>query len=184
MASPPAHISAPVIIGERVILRPHRASDIDAIASLYQSERAVWIGGQQSRTVAWRWLGYDVGQWGLLGFGSWAIDDLKTGAFAGQVGLNRPENFPEIEMGWLLFDGYEGRGLASEAATLVRRFAFETLGLTTLVSYIDPGNNSSIRLAERLGAIQDHNALTPDGDACLVYRHRPEPKPAAPPSSS
>mgnify|MGYP003402000338 FL=1 len=57
MASPPVHTSAPVIIGERVILRPHRASDIDAIAYLYQSERAVWIGGQQNRTVAWRWLG-------------------------------------------------------------------------------------------------------------------------------
>lgn len=172
MASPPVHISAPVIVGERVILRPHRASDIDAIASLYQSERAVWIGGQQNRTVAWRWLGYDVGQWGLLGFGSWAIDDLKTGAFAGQVGLNRPENFPEIELGWLLFDGFEGYGLAFEAATLARSFAFDNLGMRTLVSYIDPNNHRSIRLAERLGATLDPEATTPDGDTCLVYRHQ------------
>ena len=171
MAPPLTHTSAPVIVGERVILRPHRATDIDAIAALYQSERAAWIGGQQNRTVAWRWLGYDVGQWGLLGFGSWAIDDLKKGEFAGQVGLNCPGNFPEIELGWLLFDGFERRGLAFEAASLARRFAFETLGLTTLVSYIDPGNHRSIRLAERLGATLDRDAPTPDGDACLVYRH-------------
>ena len=171
MVPPLTHFSARLIIGERVILRPHRASDIDAIAALYQSDRAAWIGGQQNRAVAWRWLGYDVGQWGLLGFGSWAIEELKSSAFAGQVGLNRPENFPETELGWLLFDGYEGRGLASEAATLVCRFAFESLGLTTLVSYIDPGNHRSIRLAERLGATLDADASTPDGDACLVYRH-------------
>ena len=57
MAPPLNHTSAPVIVGERVILRPHRATDIDAIAALYQSERAAWIGGQQNRTVAWRWLG-------------------------------------------------------------------------------------------------------------------------------
>lgn len=174
MVSPLTHTTAPVIVGKRVILRPHRASDIDAIAALYQSGRAVWIGGQQNRTVAWRWLGYDVGQWGLLGFGSWAVDEMESGAFAGQVGLNKPDNFPEAELGWLLFDGFEGRGLAFEAAALARRFAFETLGLRTLVSYIDPGNHRSIRLAERLGATLDPDALTPDGDACLVYRHRRE----------
>jgi RimJ/RimL family protein N-acetyltransferase len=173
MVQPLTQTSAPVIVGERVILRPHRATDIDAIAALYQSDRAGWIGGRQNRTVAWRWLGYDVGQWGLLGFGSWAVDDLKSGAFAGQVGLNKPDNFPEIELGWLLFDGFEGRGLAYEAANLARRFAFETLGLATLVSYIDPNNNRSIRLAEKLGATLDADASTPDGEACLVYRHRP-----------
>lgn len=172
MATSPAHSVAPVIVGERVILRPHRASDIDAIAALYKSHRARWIGGQQNRTVAWRWLGYDVGQWGLLGFGSWAIDDMKSGEFAGQVGLNRPENFPENELGWLLFESFEGRGLAFEAAALARRFAFGELGMETLVSYIDPENRSSIRLAERLGAFLDPDAATPDGEACLVYRHR------------
>ena len=171
MAPPLTHLSAPVIVGERVILRPHRASDIEAIAALYQSERAAWIGGQQNRTVAWRWLGYDVGQWGLLGFGSWAIDERSTGTFAGQVGLNHPENFPETELGWLLFDGFEGRGMAHEAAVLARRFAFDTLGMQTLVSYIDPNNSRSIRLAEKLGAALDPDAATPDGDACLVYRH-------------
>lgn len=172
MISPPTHTSAPVIIGEKVILRPHRASDIDAIAALYQSDRARWVGGQQNRTVAWRWLGYDVGQWGLLGFGSWAIDEHSTGNFAGQVGLNRPENFPESELGWLLFESFEGRGLAFEAAALARRFAFEMLGLKTLVSYIDPNNKRSIMLAERLGAVRDPDAATPDGEDCLVYRHR------------
>jgi RimJ/RimL family protein N-acetyltransferase len=168
---PAANPSAPVIVGECVILRPHRASDIEAIAALYQSDRAVWIGGRQDRTVAWRWLGYDVGQWGLLGFGSWAVDERATGGFAGQVGLNKPDNFPETELGWLLFEGFEGRGLAYEAALLARRFAFETLRMKTLVSYIDPANDRSIRLAERLGAIRDPQAATPDGETCLVYRH-------------
>lgn len=171
MTAPPKHASAPVIVGDRVILRPHRASDLDGMAALYQSDRAAWIGGQQNRTVVWRWLGYDVGQWGLLGFGSWAIDDRKSGEFAGQVGLNKPDNFPEVELGWLLLHGFEGRGLALEAAQLARHFAFETLGLGTLVSYIDPNNERSIRLARSLGATLDGDAATPDGEACLVYRH-------------
>ncbi|MGB8818056.1 MAG: GNAT family N-acetyltransferase [Rhizobiaceae bacterium] len=174
MAAPPLHLTAPVIVGERVILRPHRASDIDAIAALYQGSRAAHIGGRQSRATVWRWLGYDAGQWGLLGYGSWAVDDLKTGMFAGQVAINRPDNFPEPELGWLLFDAFEGRGLAHEAALLARRFAFEKLAMDTLVSYIAPDNHRSIKLAERLGAAVDPGALTPDGDACLVYRHRPD----------
>ena len=174
MAIPPLHLTAPVIVGERVILRPHRASDIDAIAALYEGDRAAYIGGQQSRATVWRWLGYDAGQWGLLGFGSWAVDDLKSGQFAGQVALNKPVNFPEIELGWLVFDAFEGCGLAFEAAVLARRFGFEELGIDTIVSYIAPENQRSIRLAERLGAVIDPGALTPDGDACLVYRHKRE----------
>ncbi len=162
---------APVLAGENVRLRPHRASDIDALALLYETERSAHIGGPQPRDRVWRDLGYDAGQWQLLGFGSWAIE-TATGHYVGQAGLNLPDDYPEPELGWLLFEQFEGRGYALEAATLARRFAWDVLGLETLVSYIDPDNHRSIKLAERLGAVKDLDAPTPGGDACLVYRHR------------
>ena len=42
--------------------------------------------------------------------------------------------------------------------------------MSTLVSYIDPANKKSCKLAENLGAVIDTEAARPDvGD--LVYRH-------------
>jgi RimJ/RimL family protein N-acetyltransferase len=165
------HASAPTLIGARVTLRPHRASDIDRLAAFYETPRSAHVGGPLPRDRVWRDLGYDVGQWTLLGFGSWAVEERVTGSYIGQAGLNLPADFPETEIGWILFEEFEGKGYAYEAAVLARDFAFATLGLATLVSYISPENSRSIMLAERLGAVRDHHAPTPHDDPCLVYRH-------------
>lgn len=165
---------APVLVGDKIILRPHRAVDIDALANFYQTGRADAVGGMQPRNQTWRDLGYDAGQWALRGFGSWAIELRQTGEYAGQAGLNLPDDYPETELGWILFEPFEGKGHAFEAASMARDFAFRVLRMKTLVSYISPSNIRSIRLAERLGAVPDPAAPTPPGEACLVYRHLPQ----------
>jgi RimJ/RimL family protein N-acetyltransferase len=111
------------------------------------------------------------GQWSVLGMGGWAVEDLASGALAGEVAVHRPVDYPETELGWLLFEGFEGRGYAYEAAGAARDWAFSHLGLASIVSYIDRDNARSIRLAERLGAVLDLGAPTPNGDPCFVYRH-------------
>ena len=53
----------------------------------------------------------------------------------------------------------------------MRDWAFAVLGVETLVSYVDPANQRSIAVAERLGAYRDAAAVVQDpGD--LVFRHR------------
>ena len=44
------------------------------------------------------------------------------------------------------------------------------MGLTDLVSYVEPPNAASIRLAERLGCSRDDAARRPD-PSDFVYRH-------------
>jgi RimJ/RimL family protein N-acetyltransferase len=86
------------------------------------------------------------------------------------VDISLGPRFPERELGWILFDGAEGRGIATEAASALRDWA-AARGWTGLVSYIDPANHRSIALAQRLGARLDPHAVPQDpGD--LVYRHR------------
>ena len=116
-----------------------------------------------SRGDAWRWFASYVGQWELLGFGSWAIELRGNGAYVGQVSLNLPAGFPEAELGWSLWEEFEGNGYACEAALRAREFAYRTLGWDTLVSYIDAANTGSIHLAERMGAVLDPDAPTPGG---------------------
>jgi RimJ/RimL family protein N-acetyltransferase len=164
---------APHIRTERLLLRPYRLDDFHHLLALYQTDRAAFIGGKLSPRQVWEGFMNCVGQWPVLGLGGWAVEEAASGALVGEVAVHRPVDYPEVELGWLVFEGYEGRGYAYEAAAVARRWAFEEAGLTTLASYIDRDNARSIRLAERLGATQDPTAPTPNDDPCLVFRHQP-----------
>ena len=167
--------SAPTLETERLILRANRQEDFEALAKVLGSPHAKFMGGPMTHNEAWQSFCSDIAQWPLLGHGAWAVDRRDTGEFVGQISIIKPPHFPEVEIGWVFFPQAEGYGYASEAARAALTFAFESLGLQTLVSYIDTKNSRSIALAERLGARPDPTAAQPY-PADVVYRH---PAPAA-----
>jgi RimJ/RimL family protein N-acetyltransferase len=65
------------------------------------------------------------------------------------VGIWREGLEPEI--GWWLARRTWGRGLATEAAWVALRDAFERVQLERIVSIARPGNAASIRIMEKLG---------------------------------
>lgn len=160
----------PTLTTARLTLRPQRLEDFEPFAALLATERAVHMGGPLSRDRAWTWFCSDEAGWTFHGHGGLTITETATGRVAGQTGILQPPRFPERELGWLIYDGMTGKGYGTEAAAALRDWGFGQ-GLPTLVSYIDPDNRPSRRLAERLGATVDPDAPRPDGDGCLVYRH-------------
>lgn len=160
----------PVLRTERLVLRAPRAEDCDAFVGFHMSERARHLGGYAGREKAWRTFAVQIGHWALRGYGDWAVTLRDVEGCIGMVGCWFPEGWPEREISWSIFAGAEGRGIAHEAALAARDYAYRTLGWRTAVSYIDPANDRSIRLARRLGAVLDPNAPRVDpGD--LVFRH-------------
>ncbi len=93
------------------------------------------------------------------GFGPFAVELLENQFFIGFIGLSIP-NFdapfmPAVEIGWRLAFDCWGRGLATEGARAVIRYAFEDLGLGSLVSFTVPENLRSRRVMEKLGMTHD-----------------------------
>ena len=168
-------VHIPTLETDRLILRANRLADLDAFAEFCASPRADMRGGRRNRLEAFRALAAEVGHWALHGYGWWAIEEKATGAYAGQAGLYYPDGWPEAEIGWLVFEGFEGKGIAFEAALRVRRFAFEDLGWTRLTSCIRPANSRSIALAERMGAVFERDDMIAGEVPCKVFVHpRPE----------
>jgi RimJ/RimL family protein N-acetyltransferase len=163
----------PTLETERLILRPPVVADFPAYAMLMASERARFMGGPVDTRMAWGMFGHDVACWTLFGHGGLMIDLRETGQCVGQVGINHGPRFPEKELGWMLYEGFEGHGYAFEAAQALRDWAFETAGLQSLVSYIDADNVASITLAKRLGGVRDDDAVRQDPED-VVYRHWPK----------
>lgn len=144
----------PTLSTERLLLRPFSDSDFDAYAAMCADPEVMrYLGdrGVLSREDAWRQMAMLVGHWELRGFGMWAVEERATSAFIGRVGLHFPEGWPDREIGWALARPYWGEGFAFEAARAALAHAFDTLGWQRAISLIDPANQRSIRLAERLG---------------------------------
>lgn len=146
-----AHFVAPVLLTERLRLRMPQYEDFAHRLDFYADERSVWEGGPFTSEQAWRIFASEVGQWPLMGFGPFSIEDRATGDYLGEVGIYQPEGYPEPELGWFVTRAAEGRGIAAEGARAVMVWARASFGWDHIDNYIDPGNARSIALGLRLG---------------------------------
>ncbi|NYS26140.1 GNAT family N-acetyltransferase [Rhodobacteraceae bacterium 2376] len=160
----------PVLETGRLILRGPEERDFEAFASFGASERARWVGGPYPRFRSWGAFLGAFGHWALRGFGMWMLECRITGTTAGRIGMIAHDGWAEPELGWHIYEGFEGRGLAFEGAQAARDFAGRHQGLDRVISYIDPANTRSARLAERLGARPESDG-TLLGQPVTIWRH-------------
>ena len=163
-------MTVPTLTTPRLTLRGPKDSDVAPLGAFLESPRAEWIGGPWPADEAPEWLTWSVEQWAEHGHGTWIVALRADDRPIGRVGLLHHEGLPGPELGWFLFEGFDGLGYAHEAALAARDYCRDVLGLPPLFSLIEPANLRSKALAERLGA-------TPEGEVDLkghhltVYRH-------------
>ena len=120
--------NAPRFETERLILRGPEMPDAEPfIAFSADKERSEGFGYIPQRDEAWRWFALNIGHWHIHGYGYLTIEDKETGNPAGICGIWNPEGWPEPEIGWVVYEGFEGKGIAYEAAIAVRAWAYAEL---------------------------------------------------------
>ena len=167
-------VAIPTLETDRLILRGPEPEDYPDFKATFTSYRARFMGGPLNAYESWMLYAAEIGHWAIRGFGMWMIHDRHSGETYGMAGGWKPAKWPEAEIAWVIWPDAAGRGIALEAVDAARRHLYRVLGWETAVSYIDPKNLTSIKLAERLGAKKDHDAATIDGSDA-VYRH-PSPE--------
>ncbi len=169
-------LAIPTLSSNRLVLRAFRASDLADYAPI-RADPAVgrFIGGTLSPEQTWDRMAVMNGQWVLRGYGVFAVELASIHRVVGHAGVLHPIDWPEPEVAYSLGSAYWGQGLAPEAASAVRDWAFASFDWNALASFIDPGNERSIRVAEKLGATRDA-ALTLRGHVVHRWVH---PRPSA-----
>jgi RimJ/RimL family protein N-acetyltransferase len=168
---------APVLETGRLVLRGWRKGDFRSWHAILQEEAVsrFLAGTGMSLEDCWRRLAGAAGSWPLMGFGGWAVTTRDDGALIGNVGLFNawrdlePEFGEEPEMGWIFTTRVHGQGYASEACQAALTWAESNLPPTAIWAIIDPGNDSSLRLAGRLGFEQVGETLY-NNDPTLVLK--------------
>ncbi|CAN7343992.1 GNAT family N-acetyltransferase [Rhizobium sp. LjRoot30] len=155
----------PVIRTERLILRPHRLGDADAIAESFSDFRVTRMLSRvpvpYHRQDALDWLVPQLS--GMLP--DWALaittgDDVHIGVVSIEL------RHGQWHVGYWLNRFYWGRGYMSEAtAAAIERF-FRRMPETTLYSGVFADNPASLRIQEKLGF-----RLTGCGDVFCVARN-------------
>lgn len=149
----------PTLDTERLILRPHRASDFDAYRAMWgHPDVTRFIGGTPlSREASWSKLMRVMGVWQALGFGFFAIEERATGRFIGEAGFHdmRRDMTPSIEgtleAGWGLLPDAHGKGYATEAMRVAIAWAdAQDFGMS-MTCIIAEANLPSQRVADKLG---------------------------------
>ena len=169
MTTPIAHI--PTLETERLILRAPMIEDFPAVRAFMAGTRSAFVGGpDEDEFTCWRAFMGTLGHWHLRGHGFFMLEERATGRPAGRVGVVHHVMWPEPELGWHVFDGFEGQGYAFEAAVAARDWAARERGLDRLCSNIAPDNARSLALAKRLGAAFERVGELL-GEPCHVYRH-------------
>jgi RimJ/RimL family protein N-acetyltransferase len=162
--------NVPVIETEDLILRGYKQEDFEPFVTFCASERSRFAGGPLERPLAWRAFMGAIGHWVFRGYGMWVLEHRATGQVAGRVGILMNDGWDEPELGWHIYDGFESKGLAYQASVACRDHAARHMGLDGVISYIDPANARSVRLAERLGAAFERDGEV-NGQPCQVWRH-------------
>jgi RimJ/RimL family protein N-acetyltransferase len=170
----------PVLRTSRLVIRPLEMNDLEACHQLYLN-----IGWEdkdaseaQNREARRRWLEWSVlnaKQLALLNqppYGDRAVA-LKDGRFVGLVGLvpllapfrqlpslgkiPNARYSPEVGLFWAISRSEQRKGLASEAASALIEFAWETLKLGRIMAGTDRTNVASIGVMRRLGMHIEEN---------------------------
>ena len=83
---------------------------------------------------------------------NWEFVVVFDGEIVGSLGLNRyDEMWRTANLGYWIRSDVSGRGIATEAAGVVVRFAFELVDLNRLELVADVDNLASQRVAEKVG---------------------------------
>ena len=153
----------PVILTERLKLRAHEASDFRVLATHWSHPDTIrFIGGTaRSEQDVWsRNVLRNRGLWEVLGYGYWLVEERRTGAFVGEVGFadfhreTEPTFWGVPECGWVISPERFGKGYASEAVKAAHDWLDEVSGEEKCCCIIDHDNAASIRIAEKMGYVQ------------------------------
>jgi RimJ/RimL family protein N-acetyltransferase len=143
--------SVPILQTQRLLLREYRREDFDAFAAhCADPVRAAHLV-PADRPAAWRIFCSQAGLWLLDGAGWWAVEEKETGRLVGSIGAFFREESTVMELGWNTYRAFWGQGFANEAAAAVLHHALEVRREPKVRALIAAANESSLRVARRLG---------------------------------
>jgi [ribosomal protein S5]-alanine N-acetyltransferase len=142
----------PLGVGRRVTLRAVTRRDREELLAMNRASRSFhhpWVAAPRTPAAFERYAA----RFDAPGFAPLAICVREGGAIAGIVNVSHIVlgNLRSAYLGFYANATFAGRGLMAEGLRLAVRHCFRRLGLHRVEANVQPGNEASLRLVERVG---------------------------------
>ncbi|MSP29026.1 MAG: N-acetyltransferase [Acetobacteraceae bacterium] len=129
---------------------------------------AMMLGGVRGSVRVAEELALDIVDWGVLGYGVWAVRDIDARVFRGLVALQARPDGRGVALRFAFWRDAQGRGLAREAAGAALRFGHDQAGLGRIVAVARYENTASRIVLGGVG-MTEVERFTQTGHAMLLY---------------
>jgi ribosomal-protein-alanine N-acetyltransferase len=144
-----------VLETERLLLRQLSTEDAGFILQLLNEPSFIRnIGDRGVRTIESAnsyILNGPVASYAKNGFGLYLVKLKETDESIGMCGLIRRDMLEDVDIGYAFLPKFWSKGYAIESAQAVKEYAKNTIGLNRIVAIVDPENEGSIRVLEKIG---------------------------------
>lgn len=137
---------------ERLILRPLRADDFEALCALDMDPevRSYFPEGVLNRAEVQNELDRYIREWNTVGFGIFAAIEKQSNQLIGRCGFAKL-NSGDVEFGYLFLPSYWGQGLATEAGHALLAWAAKHIPVDHIVGFAPAHHIASLRVLEKCG---------------------------------
>lgn len=142
------------LIGKHIYLRPVKRDDALSIFLYAGDEKTttymLWGPNTYSDTLRYVEATLELDQKVIKTIYRFAIILKHSDDLIGMIDLTL-KNTHVGELGYILNQAYWGRGYTTEAARIMIKYGFQTLGLTKIIATCDKRNIASYKVMEKLG---------------------------------
>ena len=157
---------------DRLIVRSIRGVDLEPLAALWADpEVTCYMGGPRNYEAVLESLREDAKLIPQPAFDLWPVIEKKTGQTIGHCGITEKEidGRNQYEIVYVLARSAWGKGFATEAASSLRDYAFNQLGLKRITALIDPDNEKSEAVATKIGLKYEKDTVRPNGKVMRLF---------------
>ena len=145
----------PILRTPRLLLAPLEDRDLGALHAHWddpQVARFLWDANPVPLQTIAEVIARSAQTFLTSGWGLWSLRLTADSPLIGVCGLSPFEHGEGVELLYSLTPSHRTQGLATEAATAVLAYAFDTLALPEVIATTDDDNTPSLRLLTRLNA--------------------------------
>lgn len=160
---------------KRLILRELTMEDLQGLhAILSDPEWMQHYPAPFSLEKTTGWISWNIENYAMYGFGLWAVMLKGTDAPLTLIGdcgitMQKIDGSMEPEIGYHIHKEFACNGYATEAARACRNYAFDTLQLPAIYSYMNENNLASQKVAQKNG-MRLVKKIEETHQATVIYR--------------
>lgn len=158
---------------ERLILRQMDTSDAAFLVQVMNTPKWLKFIGDRNVHTEEEGVNYILervlSQYERLGYSNFTVIRKEDNTKIGVCGLYDRPGLDGIDIGFAFLPDAEGRGYGFEAASVIKKAAFEVFGIEKLCAITSKENIASQRLLEKIGLKQHGVVVLPDETEEVLY---------------